>query len=328
MSTVRMQVLKSNLTLLVYYDGVQEAEWFKGLHSCLRGAEIKAFPRETKGALSDVLKYDRPDIILTDKNSPILVVERTVEVPSGHNVGQRFGRLAAAAESNVPSIYFGPYAAYKHGGPTQGPRYMNLRLFDAIKKVEEVNATPLTTINWPVDADFEIIRNSSKDERMKHYLEMFFDFYSKFKPQEVNTQILNSTFRKEQDLEIVKFKSTLKRLADYDSPPDSISISFPNVISDLGKYGAQLPNKEIVYYRVGMKNIRSDPYTGMGILYSYLYCNGFKNRSRQLVLAFQNISFLQWQQASQNGNRKDIRLYRHIADWIQFSDQFVPKNKL
>ena len=54
--------------------------------------------RANRLGMQDVLSYDRPDIILVDGDTPILVVEETVEVPSGHNVGQRFARIAAAAQ--------------------------------------------------------------------------------------------------------------------------------------------------------------------------------------------------------------------------------------
>src|SRR4051812_41904760 len=107
------------MAFTVLYDEPQEADWFKGLHGSLEDAvevpitEAKAWP-----AVAGVLAYDRPDIVLLCDGRPILVVEETVEVPSGHNVGQRFARLAAASEHRVPCLYFGPYVARKHGGIT------------------------------------------------------------------------------------------------------------------------------------------------------------------------------------------------------------------
>ncbi len=100
----------------VYYDSYQEGIWFKGLHYRLYEANLYPFPRGNSGPeyLKRALIYDRPDIVVVDNNQPIFVLERTVEVPSGHNVGQRFARLVAAAQMRIPIVYFGPYAAYKH----------------------------------------------------------------------------------------------------------------------------------------------------------------------------------------------------------------------
>src|SRR2546423_1692293 len=101
----------------IYYDSIQEGDWFRGLHPTLKSAALLPFPnvRLQPVALKQVLSLDRPDIVLVDQEKPILVLERTREVPSGHNVGQRFARLVAAAQMRVPSVYLGPYAAYKHG---------------------------------------------------------------------------------------------------------------------------------------------------------------------------------------------------------------------
>ncbi len=77
-----------------------------------------------------------------------------------------------------------------------------------------------------------------------------------------------------------------------------------------------------------MKNIRSDPYTGMGILYSYLYCGGMDNRSIIFIFSFENITYNDWKKTATKSDRKDIRMYRHTADWILFKDQLVCKKNL
>ena len=121
----------------IFCDSIQEGMWFKNLDPHLAQAELVMIPNRVEDqrryGIDSVLIYDRPDIILKEDNEIIFVLERTIEVPSGHNVGQRFGRLVAAARARIPVVYFGPYAAYKHGGKTAGPRYMNLRLFYALE---------------------------------------------------------------------------------------------------------------------------------------------------------------------------------------------------
>ena len=75
----------------IYYDSYHEGVWFRGLHSRLEQADLQPFSTKSDGSLGQVLQYDRPDVVLVDDNDiPLLVLERTIEVPSGHNVGQRF----------------------------------------------------------------------------------------------------------------------------------------------------------------------------------------------------------------------------------------------
>src|SRR4030042_4743958 len=103
----------------IYYDNLQEGQRFRQLNPEFSSAELIAINDIVPGTpVAKALEYDRPDIILADAGQPILVIERTVEVPTGHNVGQRFARLAAAAEAKIPLVYFGPYMARKHGGVT------------------------------------------------------------------------------------------------------------------------------------------------------------------------------------------------------------------
>jgi len=320
------------MKLKIYYDSFQEGSWFQRLHPLLSNAELSPFPKisEASELLSKALSYDRPDIILTDNDTPILVLERTIEVPSGHNVGQRFSRLVAAAVMKVPVVYFGPYAAYKHGGATQGPRYMNLRLFYALKKMAEIEASAVTIINWPVDSNYEIIRSEEKDEKVKQYLELFFTLYLSDGLPNMISKLMNSQLEVEFQEERRKFiTSFVSRPNNYDLPPTSVISDLNSNIGLLQSAGVNnLRCNETVLYNIGMTYIRSDPYTGMCMLYSYLYCGGFKDRIRNLVLYFPNISQEMWRVAATSATRKDIRLYKFAADGIIFSDGYLSKFEL
>jgi hypothetical protein len=308
----------------IYYDGYHEGVWFRDLHPHLAGAELEPFPppsRQSPG-LASVLAYDRPDIVLTDDDDmPLLSLERTIEVPSGHNVGQRFARLAAAARAGVPAVYFGPYSAYKHGGVTRGPRYMNLRLFHAIDATMRVEGSPITTVRWPTDDDFEIIHGPEKDVRLQEYLELFFELLDRGGVRGAREGLLNSDFERQQELERLAFiDREVRQPEQYDGPPPSVVIRRPNAIPALK--GVRLPNLEVVLYTVGMRYVRSDPYTGTAILYAYLYCGGMVNRSRTLTLWFPEITTALWEDAARSGRRKDVRLFREVADGILFADGF------
>ena len=315
----------------VLFDEPHEAIWFKALHPDFAAAkEFSITSAKSWPSVSRVLAYDRPDIILMDGDVPILVVEETVEVPSGHNVGQRFARIAAAAEAGVPCLYFGPYVARKHGGETEGPRYMNLRLFRALDAMERVTGSAVTTVNWPVDANCEVRRDKDKDSDVKEYVAAFLTSYYQHKNlSRVNQEILKSSFHSRMVVERDRFiVERVRRAEQYDSPPTSVEIAKkPRLISraNLGESQKELKD-EIVLYNIGMKNIRSDPYTGMAILYRYLYVMESSNRS--LVLWFPNISKSTWVSTAASANRKDVRLYKIAADGIWFSDGFLMRSEL
>ena len=186
----------------IFCDSLQEGLWFSHLNDCISDAKLVVIPNSQKEkrlyGIERILQYDRPDIILKDNGNVIFVLERTVEVPSGHNVGQRFGRLVAAAKERIPVVYFGPYMAYKHGGDTAGPRYMNLRLFYSLRKVSDYFNTAVTTINWPVDQHCEVLKTSFKDKRLIEYLALFMDYYNTYGISGLTEYIKESPFQKEQ----------------------------------------------------------------------------------------------------------------------------------
>ena len=58
-----------------------------------------------------IMFLDAADAIITVDSEPILVVEESHEAGTGHNAFQRFPRMAAAIENNVPYLYIYPEAA-------------------------------------------------------------------------------------------------------------------------------------------------------------------------------------------------------------------------
>lgn len=314
----------------VFYDSYPEGMWFRGLHERLEGAEMYPFPPPAAQPewLKNVLSLDRPDIVLVDDEQPILVLERTIEVPSGHNVGQRFARLVAAARCQVPAVYFGPYAAYKHGGVTAGPRYMNLRLFYAIQQMVQIEHTAISTIRWPVDADYEIIQTPAKDVEVVEYLQLFFDLYDGYGVPGLIPHLMSSPFEIALEKERQEFiEAEVVNSEQYDGPPASVAIGSTAALVAAGADAP--PLQETVLYQIGMNYIRSDPYTGMAMLYSYLYCGGIDERTRNLVLSLPGITIDTWRSATdRTPNAKHIRLYQYIADGIMFADGYLPRAAL
>jgi len=311
------------LRFKILYDELQEADWFRSLHPDLADAEEVPITGTHPDSISRVLAYDRPDIVLVDGTRPILVVEETVEVPSGHNVGQRFARIAAAAEAGVPCLYFGPYVARKHGGETEGPRYMNVRLFHALDAMISETGSAVTTINWPVDDDCEVRRDSLKDADVREYVSTVLDIVNQNVYSRLNELILESAIHRRMVAERERFiEQRIKRADQYDSPPPSVEIMSAR---DFTRRAGTVPGlgpdvREIVLYKVGMTYMRSDPYTGMALLYRYLYRT--HRHDRGLVLWFPSIRVSDWRAVAASGRRKDVRLFKLAADGILFADHF------
>lgn len=315
----------------ILYDEAQEVECFRSLNPDLADAgeaaitEAKNWP-----GVRNVLAYDRPDIVLIDGDRPILVVEETVEVPSGHNVGQRFARIAAAAETGVPALYFGPYVAKKHGGITAGPRYMNARLFLALDAMERITGTSVTTINWPVDAQSEVRRDQAKDADVQEYIEAFLALYKRQRNlTQLSKDILASDIHRRMVAERDYFvRTAIRNPEQYNAPPESVEILSLAAFKRQYDYAGNQLRKfaDMAIYKIGMNYIRSDPYTGMSMLYRYLYV--LENPARALVLWFPNITHAMWREAAANTKRKDVRLFRIAADAILFTDKLVPREYL
>ena len=308
----------------IFCDSLQEGVWFKNLNTYFADAELRIMPHSQREqreyGIEHILQYDRPDIILMDGRSVIFVLERTVEVPSGHNVGQRFGRLVAAAKERISVVYFGPYMAYKHGGDTAGPRYMNLRLFYALKNMAEQFNTAVTTINWPVDQSCEVLRTPLKDRRVVKYLDLFMGYYHVHGIAGLTEYIKNSSFQQEQYLEQKTFaEREVRNPEQYDIPPDSVEImpvaQFESTYSALPHRGDSVHH--VALYRVGMTAIRSDPYAGMAALYHYLYGgNGVVQ-----ILHFPNIRYATW--CALGRTTKTFRMFKEFSYAILFQDQLV-----
>ena len=315
-----------NFTIL--FDEPQEAYWFRNLHSSFKNADEQSIQYASQHeSVRAVLEYDRPDIVLLDRGSPILSVEETIEVPSGHNVGQRFARIAAAAEAGVPFLYFCPYVAKKHGGLTAGPRFMNARLFKALDVMERVTGTAVTTINWRVDERFEVRRDPEKDSEVREYMNTFLTVYKNtFSLSELNYGLLNSEFHTRMINDRESFvQNSIRKPEQYEMPPDSVRILTRTQLMNEHQIELSITDtvdfEEAVIYRIGSRYIRSDPYTGMAMLYRYLYVVEYP--ARILILWFPHINIREWRKVAEKEQRKDVRLFRKVADAVLFRKDLV-----
>lgn len=103
--------------------------------------------------IKKILYLDAPDIIVEIDSEPIFSIEVSTEAGTGHNVFQRFARLAASVENNVPSFYIYPEAVIihrKNGTPT-GWDKINPLIFKALEHVMSIYQIPSLFFYFPSD---------------------------------------------------------------------------------------------------------------------------------------------------------------------------------
>ena len=188
------------------------------------------------------------------------------------------------------------------------------------------SSASLTTIRWPVDAEYEVMQTPEKDARVRVYLDLFFGLLAD--GADMQSGLMFSEFEADQESERRKFILDEVRDADqYHGPPDSVLIGDWARQPELGNAGPPnlQPGEDVVLYKIGMNKIRSDPYTGMAMLYAYLYSGGMIPRQRKLLLWMPNVPYKRWADvAKRTPNAKHIRLYRVVADGVLFADQYLP----
>jgi hypothetical protein len=321
--------MRNFMGIEVYCDNETEGLWFSGLHtSFLRVPRRKLGRRGANPACVDaLLAYDRPDIIVVVNGKPSLVVEKTREVPTGHNVGQRMARIVRAAELGVPVVAFFPFDARKHGR-FSGVCNLNVRILEAFELMWQIHKSPVVAVNWPADAHGTLIGDGSEDFSMRQLIRALVegDFVSPW-PLAEQFRLQNRSERARR----VQIRSAYER-----SPKSVTTCATAEFIasegSRLSEHSKALLARrlETVVYTIGMLEEscrREDPYTGMQFIYDYTYCRSgpkVDQKSRNLVLSFPRISLETWCSSNPNDlNRKSCNWYL-TANLLVFKDGSIP----
>ena len=311
----------------VYSDNYLEAEWFLALDPALDGSRIEILGSRGSHAavINELLGYDRPDIILCQDSSPVLIVEKTREVPTGHNVGQRVARLVRSVELGVPAIKFFPFDARKHGRHSSICS-LNVRLLAAFERMTHIHQVPMLACNWPADETGELVIDGSENVRISELVSTFIsNGCSPWWPEaEQQLDYLRAEYAKRVDA-----------YANYANPPKSVTIGTNEELLDkysefehltVGEQQALFSREETVVYTIGMtpeKSRREDPYTGTQFIYDYAWCRSGtlpENKDRNLVLRFPQISRDTWLRNNPDDiSRKSSNWYL-TANALLFSD--------
>ncbi len=102
--------------------------------------------------IKKILYLDAPDLIVEIDHEPIFSIEVSTEAGTGHNAFQRFARLAASVENNVPAFYIYPEAAIITRKDTD-PKWdrINPLVFKALDDVMSIYQIPALLYYYPSD---------------------------------------------------------------------------------------------------------------------------------------------------------------------------------
>lgn len=101
--------------------------------------------------LKQILYLDCPDIIVELDGDPIFSLEDSKEAGTGHNAFQRFARLAASAENNIPSFYIYPEAVVIHRSSSSTYKWdsLNPLIYKALNRLTDLYESPSLLYYYP-----------------------------------------------------------------------------------------------------------------------------------------------------------------------------------
>ena len=301
--------------LTIYADSVVEGDWFKRLSPVLQDARERPIKGRGKNPphVDGLVEYDRPDIILTHDGRPVLVLEKSREVPTGHNIGQRLARIVRSAEAEVPVVKFFPFDARKHGEHSSICN-LNARVLWAFHEMTNLHGVPVLAVNWPSDERGELLNDGSENDRVRELVSGYLESDFAIRVDEFHDQL---------DRMEDEFHHRVEQHEPYKRPPPSVEIrDTEEVLSDFDEIVGQdvrdalVRRDETVVYKIGMSPgscRREDPYTGMQFLYDYIWCRSgpeVTDKHRNLVLHFPKIPGARWREANPNDpSRKSCNWY-------------------
>lgn len=100
--------------------------------------------------IKKILYLDAPDLIVEKNGEPIFSVELSTEAGTGHNVFQRFARLAASVENDVPAFYVYPEAKIvSRANSSDRWDKLNPLIFQALEQVMVIYEIPALFFAFP-----------------------------------------------------------------------------------------------------------------------------------------------------------------------------------
>ena len=277
-----------------------------------------------------ILYLDAPDIIVEKDKDPIFSIEISKEAGTGQNPFQRFARIAASVENNVPAIYIYPEAVIV-GRKESTCRWdkINPLIFKALNDVMRIYKIPALLYYFP--SDYRACPNNPKeslnfkskglrlekkvcfadcpdsnDSNMKNLFKCINEIIRVVEEKGLvdgrQDLLSNLVIRQQMDYNDREYYSKSANASPDEMSPLSATVTIPTkyLINYLSQYNTknytigELLNsrEETVLYQVDAK-FRGDPYSGALSAIDYLKCREkktFEDRRRNLVLVFGKIT--------------------------------------
>lgn len=271
--------------------------------------------------IKQILYLDAPDIIVEKNNEPLFSIEISTEAGTGHNAFQRFARLAASVENDVPTFYIYPEAKLiKRKGNKLGWDKLNPLIFYALERIMQIYEIPALFYYYPStfqkfkaqpnNAPFlphkGLLNDSnpkflscpdSTDSEMKGLFSVINDFLKCYD----KNGIIDGRKKLKNILSVSNrrlFMSTEyhKKNGSLNASPNTSTVTIPTeyLLNYLNKYstknyqigGLLRSRKETVIYYTDSK-FRGDPYPGAFSAIDFMQCRTdktFEDREKNLIL--------------------------------------------
>lgn len=275
--------------------------------------------------IKQILYLDAPDLIVEIDSEPIFSIEVSTEAGTGHNAFQRFARLAASVENNVPAFYIYPEAAIITR-QNVNPRWdrINPLVFKALDDVMSIYSIPALLYYFPSDfRDFANALDSPNFNNKGLKFETNFNFAGS--PQSNDSEMnlmfnaINEVISIFENSGVIRGRERLLgnrvlinrrnfmqtefayKGGNLQMSPLSATVQVPttHLLNYLSQYenanysiGELLRSREeTIIYKVNA-GFRGDPYPGALAAIDYLLCREgktFEERRYNLVLAWGNL---------------------------------------
>ncbi|MDY5480776.1 MAG: hypothetical protein SPG03_00040 [Veillonella caviae] len=273
-----------------------------------------------------ILYLDAPDLIVEKDGEPIFSIEISTEAGTGHNAFQRFARIAASVENNVPCIYIYPEGVLitRKNQNTKWDK-INPAIFKALKSIRNIYKIPALLFYFPSIVNDESINIcdyistkglkydseylSCPDSTDKQMINMFCIINEiirlvethgihNYRERLLGNQII------ENQIEFMDYEyySKLGNRKFIEMSPLTATSKVPTkyLINHLKQYFAEdyelgdliKSRKETIIYKINAK-FRGDPYPGALAAIDYMCCREnvtYEDRKYNLVLLFGNIN--------------------------------------
>jgi hypothetical protein len=246
------------------------------------------------------------------------VLEKTREVPTGHNVGQRVARLVRSAEYSLPTIFFLPFDARKHG-KYSSVCSINTRLIRAMFAMATIHNCPVLPVSWPCDEDGQLLVDGTENEKLKILVSAI------LQPSSNPDQIKN--YERELQLDLERREDVFPNYKKLPASATVIATASLGIDFGTSSGGKRMSSREeSLVYVMDMsedKCKRQDPYTGMQFIYDYGWLRTGKtpiDRTKNLILHVPNVTKKVWLEKNPN----DVT--RKSCNWYLTADAIVLKD--